>query len=168
MKQAHFQRAVLLFQQDRFAEAIGELHLQLAEEADDPAAHSLLALCLARLEKYGEATEHAQRAIHLAPDFPRGFYVLANIQLERNRDADARAVQHARIAVRHVTGALLMRDGDEADARRLEQVQRVHIGRADDAEDVLDPVGGQGFDEGFAGGHPGHGRTGSCLSLSGL
>ena len=71
-------------------------------------------------------------------------------------DADARTPGRARIAVRHVAGALLVRHRDEADARGLEQVERVHIGRADDAEDVGDALRDQGLDERFAGGHAGH------------
>jgi len=72
-------------------------------------------------------------------------------------DADAVAVGDARIAVGHVRRVLLVRDADEADARRLEDVERVHVGGADDPEHVLHAVGGEGFDERFAAGHPGHG-----------
>ncbi len=56
-----------------------------------------------------------------------------------------------RIAVGHVAGALLVHGRDEADAGGREQVERVHIGGADDAEDVLDAVGDQRFDKGFRG-----------------
>ena len=54
-------------------------------------------------------------------------------------------------------GVLLMRHRDEADAGRLEDVERVHIGRPDDAEDVLHAMRRQGFDESLARGHQGHG-----------
>ncbi len=55
-------------------------------------------------------------------------------------DADAVAVGHARIAVGHVGRVLLVRDADEADARRREDVERVHVGGADDAEHVFTPL----------------------------
>jgi len=64
-------------------------------------------------------------------------------------DADAMATRRARIAVRHVRGALLVRHRNEANARRREDVEGIHIGGADDAEDLCYPVGGQGLDEGF-------------------
>ena len=66
-------------------------------------------------------------------------------------DAHAVAAGDARIAVGHVAGALLVRDRNEADAGRREEVQRVHEGRAHDAEDVGDAVGDERFDEGFGG-----------------
>jgi len=55
-----------------------------------------------------------------------------------------------------VARALLMGDGDEADACRLEQIEGVHVGRADDAEDVLHAMGEKRFDEGFARCHARH------------
>jgi len=86
----HFHRGSLLYQQWRYAEAIGELQLQLAV-GESFLTHGLLALCLAHLEKFPEATEHAQRAIHLAPDESFGHYALAQIMLLRNRLAEAQA-----------------------------------------------------------------------------
>ena len=47
----------------------------------------------------------------------------------------------------------------EPDTSRFEDVQSVHEGRADDAEDVLGVVSHQGLDESLAGGH--QGRFGS-------
>ena len=54
---------------------------------------------------------------------------------------------HARIAVGHVAGALLVRDRNEADAGERKQVERIHVRRADDAEDVGHAVRDQRFDE---------------------
>jgi tetratricopeptide (TPR) repeat protein len=87
----HFQRASLLFEHGRFADAIGELRLQLADGAEDALTHGLLGLCLAEVEKYDEATHHAQQAIHLAPEHPFGQYALAQIMLRRNRFQEAQA-----------------------------------------------------------------------------
>jgi hypothetical protein len=48
---------------------------------------------------------------------------------------------------------LLVGHGNEADAGRGKEVQTVHEGRPDDAEDLLDTFGHQGLDQGLAGGH---------------
>ena len=90
MNDAHFQRGSLLYHQGRYADAIGELQLQLAAGESFP-THSLLALCFSEQQKYPEAMEHVQRAIHLAPDKPLGHYALAQVLLQRNRPAEAQA-----------------------------------------------------------------------------
>ena len=59
-------------------------------------------------------------------------------------------------AVGHVPSSLFMGNRYEANARRGEEVEGVHIGGADDAEHMRDPLRGQRLDEGFTGGHPGH------------
>jgi Flp pilus assembly protein TadD len=86
----HFHRASVLYQQGRYDQAIGELHLHLGQTADDPVAHALLALCFAHKEQYAEATGSAQRAVHLAPDQPLGHYALAQIMLDRRRLPEAK------------------------------------------------------------------------------
>ncbi len=63
------------------------------------------------------------------------------------RHADARAVQHTRVPVRHVDGVLLVLDGEEPDPGGGEDVQGVHEGAADDAEHHL-REGGGGEEEG--------------------
>ncbi len=73
-------------------------------------------------------------------------------------DAHALSAAHPRVAVGHVRRALLVHRGDEADAGGRKDVERVHVGRADDAEDVRDPVARQGLDKGFARCHAGHVR----------
>ena len=74
-------------------------------------------------------------------------------------DADAGAVASAGVTVRHMAGALFVLHRDEADAGRLENVQCIHVGRADDAEDVGDAMGGEGLDEGFTRCHARHGGS---------
>jgi tetratricopeptide (TPR) repeat protein len=91
MHNAHFQRGSLLYEQGRYAEAVGELRMQLGQHAEDSLAHGLLALCLAEQEKYDEATHHAQQSIHVAPDQPFGHYALAQVMLHRNRFEEAHA-----------------------------------------------------------------------------
>ena len=60
------------------------------------------------------------------------------------------ATADAGIAVGHVRRALLMNRGNETDAGCGKDVQGIHVGRTDDAEDVGDAVRHQGFDQGFA------------------
>ena len=49
----------------------------MAESPNDPQAHALLALCLAKGEQLAEATEEAQEAVRLAPDLAFTHYALA-------------------------------------------------------------------------------------------
>ena len=63
------------------------------------------------------------------------------------RDADAVPPGHPRVTVGHMPGALLVRDRDEADAGEREQIERVHEGRANDAENVLDALRDKGLHE---------------------
>ncbi|EZP35013.1 hypothetical protein BW37_04983 [Janthinobacterium lividum] len=64
-------------------------------------------------------------------------------------DDDAMAARDAGVTVGHVAGALLVHDGNQADAGRGEDIHRVHEGRAHDAEHVGHAIGGQGFHERF-------------------
>jgi tetratricopeptide (TPR) repeat protein len=89
MHHPHLQRGSLLYEQGRYAEAAAELRLQLGQHAEDPYAHALLALTLARMEQYPEATDHAQRAIHLDPEQAFGYFALAQVMLCRNRFGEA-------------------------------------------------------------------------------
>ena len=91
MSNAHFQRGLLLYQQGRHQEAVDELRTQLADDSEDSVTHAFLALSLNELEQYSDATEHAERAIHLAPDEAFGHYALARVKLSRNRLEEARA-----------------------------------------------------------------------------
>ena len=93
-------------------------------------------------------------------------------------DADAVAPGHARIAVGHMGGALLVNRRNESDAGGRKQIQRIHIGRADDAEDLGDALRDQRLDKGFAGGHARHrvsslkiglvGRSRACFTAGAL
>lgn len=87
---AHFQRAVVLLQQSRFEDAIGELHLHLGQHTGDAIAHGLLARCFLAVDKFDEATEHAQQAIASNPEEPCGHESLARVMLARNRYTEAR------------------------------------------------------------------------------
>ena len=66
------------------------------------------------------------------------------------------------VSVGHVRGALLVGGRNKSNAGLGEDVQGVHIGGADDAEDVGDAVGDKSFHQRFAGSHlNGHDVRGS-------
>jgi tetratricopeptide (TPR) repeat protein len=73
----HLDRARLLLERHRPAQAEPWLRRQLTLEPHDAQAHALLALCLVRLERFREALAEAQQAIHLAPDSPFAHFVQA-------------------------------------------------------------------------------------------
>jgi tetratricopeptide (TPR) repeat protein len=88
---AHFQRALLLFQQSRADLAENELRQELLVSPNDPLAHALLGLCLAERHAYDEATEHARTAIGEAPDMAFAHYALGRVLEDRNRLGEAAA-----------------------------------------------------------------------------
>ena len=63
------------------------------------------------------------------------------------RNAYTVLARHAGVAVGHVPATLLVRHRDEANAGERKQVERVHVSRADDAENVFHAIGDQRFDE---------------------
>jgi Tfp pilus assembly protein PilF len=95
----HLQRATLLFEQHRFADAEQALALALGEEPENMLAHGLMALCLLRREAFGEATEHAEQAVAAAPDnaWPHG--VLASVWLLRHDLSKAQAAAEQALAL---------------------------------------------------------------------
>ena len=86
---AHLQRAQVLLEQSRHDLAADELRQELAADPDNPLAHSLLALCLAKHEDFRRATEEAEAAVHLAPDMPFAHYALGSVLHDRNYFAEA-------------------------------------------------------------------------------
>ncbi len=85
----HLSRALVLIDQHRHEQAIGELTLHLAQNSDDALAHALLARCHLALDHYDEAQRHAEEAIGLAPDQSTGYQMLAAVLADRNRLAEA-------------------------------------------------------------------------------
>jgi tetratricopeptide (TPR) repeat protein len=86
----HYQRALILHEQKRHAEAERELRQGLALEPSHAGAHALLALSLAEQERWQEATDEANAAVGLAPDFPFAHYARANVLLDRGRLGESR------------------------------------------------------------------------------
>ena len=85
------QRASLLIQQSRHELAETALREVLVADPEEAHAHALLALCLSARKSFPEATEAAQKAIHLAPDCSFAHYVASHVLLQRNRIPEALA-----------------------------------------------------------------------------
>ena len=83
------QRALILQQQGRFAEAEREWRQVLGNNPQDARAHAMLALCLAERKDYAQATYEAEAAVGLAPDEPFAHYVRAKVLYDRNHYDEA-------------------------------------------------------------------------------
>lgn len=87
---AHLERAQLLLQQSRPADAEREAMLALAQKPDHPLAHAYLALSRSDLGKTAEALEAAKSAVGLAPDVAFFHYVQGLVLHRSDRDREAR------------------------------------------------------------------------------
>lgn len=96
---AHLQRAQLLLQQSRPAEAEQEAGLALAHAPDNAHAHALLALSRCQQGKHDEAIDAARGAVRCAPDSPYGHYILALVlhRAGQNRRAQASSDEAIRL-----------------------------------------------------------------------
>ena len=93
---ALFQRALILHQQGRHADAERELRQALAMDPHDADAHAMLALCLAERKDFPQAQYEADTAAGLAPDDAFPHYARARVLSDRHRlDEAAAAVQQA-------------------------------------------------------------------------
>jgi tetratricopeptide (TPR) repeat protein len=90
MIRQQLQRAMILQQQRRHADAIRELRGFLAAEPHDAAAHAMLAISLLEENDLKDATAEAQQAVGLEPDLPFAHYALANVLLKRNHLDEAK------------------------------------------------------------------------------
>lgn len=96
MRTENLERARLLMQQDRFAQAEGELRLHLSHLPEDGTAHALLAVCLLRQEKLDPAEASARQAVALEPAESFSHRILGMVLLERNDFSGAQqAVEEA-------------------------------------------------------------------------
>lgn len=94
--EASWQRALLLFRQQRFDLAIRELRGLLASEPEASHAHALLAMALAHTDALDEAEAEAKRAIGLQPTSTFAHRAFASVLYERDRhDEAADAVRRA-------------------------------------------------------------------------
>ena len=94
---APFQRALILHQQGRHADAERELRQALGVDPHDPFAHALLALCLVEQKQFDPASYEADAAVGLAPDLPFAHYARAQVLYGRNRHAEAADAVHEAI-----------------------------------------------------------------------
>lgn len=90
------ERSRLLLEQGRYDLAEKELRRQLAEDHQDPLAHSLLAYCLMQQGRLPEAETEAREAVGLAPDAAFSHFHLGQVLDHRDRlDQAAAAFQEA-------------------------------------------------------------------------
>ena len=90
------QRALILQQQRRYAEAEREWRQVLGLNPHDARAHAMLALCLAERKDYAQASYEADVSVGLAPDEPFAHYVRAKVLCDRNdHEAAAEAIGQA-------------------------------------------------------------------------
>lgn len=159
--EAAYQRALLLHEQRRFADAERELKQVLAGDPHNAEAHAMLGLCLAQRDAYEEATAEADASVGLAPDQPFGHYVRAAVMLDRRRfDEAAGAIHEAlrlnsfnphyyalqgrvRLAQRRWQDALesaeygLALQADHADCMNLRATALTQLGRKQEAAATL-------------------------------
>lgn len=80
----HYQRAVILVERRRHADASLELGRHIAHQPNDPWAYSLLAVCHSVLKKDEEAIATAKHSIGLDPDESWFHYILADLYYRQN------------------------------------------------------------------------------------
>lgn len=83
-------RAAILLQQHRLADAEKVLREGLASDPSNATLHALLALTLVRQSKHDDAEQEAGLAVTNDPELPLGHYAMAATTFERNRDDEAR------------------------------------------------------------------------------
>jgi Flp pilus assembly protein TadD len=96
---AHLQRAELLLDQSRPAEAEREVSLALARDPENAHAHALLARSRLAQQRAVEAIDAARKAVALAPDVAYHHTVLGYALLEADREKDALAAANAALAL---------------------------------------------------------------------
>jgi tetratricopeptide (TPR) repeat protein len=93
---AAYERALILHDQHRYADAERELKQVLTDDPRNAHAHAMLAMCLAEQRRFREATAEAEQAVGLEPFLPFAHYVHAKVLADRNRGKEARtAIQEA-------------------------------------------------------------------------
>jgi tetratricopeptide (TPR) repeat protein len=83
------ERGSLLYQTGRHAAAEQEFRSALVAEPSNALAHAMITLCLVAQKQYAPATEEAQQAVALRPDWSFGYWAMASIFLARERLKEA-------------------------------------------------------------------------------
>ncbi|MEM8495962.1 MAG: tetratricopeptide repeat protein, partial [Planctomycetota bacterium] len=95
----HLQRAQMLLQQGRHADAERELGLAMAQDPDDAWTHALLGVCLLNSKKFEEASARGRQAVRLAPDSADIRHLVGRIERDRNKLDDAERLFSEAIAL---------------------------------------------------------------------
>lgn len=92
----HLERARLLYDVERYAQAEQELQQELAEEPDDATVYAFLGVCLSHRHQHLQAIAAAERAISLEPESDYAHFALARVlnNCSRLREAET-AIQEA-------------------------------------------------------------------------
>jgi tetratricopeptide (TPR) repeat protein len=155
-------RALLLFDQGRFAHAESELRSAIGADPQDALLHAVLALSLAAQERWSDATLEAQQAVGLGPDVAFTHYAKARVMSDRGFLAEAgRAIEEAirldpwapdyfavqgriQLGLRRWSAALtaaergLAVDAHHTGCANLRAMALLQLGRREDATDTLD------------------------------
>lgn len=81
----HLHRAKILIEQQRYDLALQELYLEIAGNPDNAHTFSLIAQCESHLKMPAHSLKSARHAIHVAPDYPYGHYMMGYV-LDRSKD----------------------------------------------------------------------------------
>ena len=119
----YFERARLLISQGRRKDAIEPLRHVLAAAPNDGLAHAWLGYCLVEdRDRIDEATREVEQGVHLAPDDPVVYQLLAVVRIARNEtDQAMEAIDQAirldpTAASAYATKSLLLSDQERWDA----------------------------------------------------
>ena len=160
--QSHWQRATLLFQQQRWDLAATELRAVLTAMPDHASAHALLALTLVHQDQIAEAETEAQQAIACDPQLPFAHQVMATVRLQQKQyEPAAAAIQEAiqldphEAALYSTLGQIRLQQKrwqdalqaaergleiapEDTDCLNLRSIALVRLGRRAEASDTLD------------------------------
>lgn len=160
--ESHWQRATLLFQQQRWDLAATELRAVLTAAPDHAPAHALLALILVQQDQLAEALTEAKQAIASDPELPFAHRALATVLMQQQQfEPAAAAIDQAiqldphevdlystlaqiRLQQKRWPDALAAAERgleiapEDTDCLNLRSVALVRLGRRAEASDTLD------------------------------
>lgn len=87
---SQLERGRILYEQGRWQQALECFQEHLSHFPEDADAYCSAARCCLRLEYFGKASEYAETAIAVSPDFGYAHYIQSSIYFMRNLDEDAR------------------------------------------------------------------------------
>ncbi len=127
--------AAMLFQDERYSEAVEAYRKLLVSEPEDGSLRASLAGALGSLGRYDEALEQLDAATRLAPLNPEGYHNRGVI-LEKQGKTDE-AIEEYRLALRYAPGyeasrRALLRLGAKSDGRLPATVEGVEAGKLAD------------------------------------